>query len=243
MPVANQLREDASMKFFLDTANLEEIRQGISLGVVDGVTTNPTLIAKEKRPFRQHILDICNIVKDGVVNAEVVSTDTAGMLREAREIAAWHPNIVVKIPMIPDGVRALTVLAKEKIRVNITLVFSSPQALIVAKAGSYFVSPFLGRLDDISSDGLTLLREIMDIYRAYNFSTQVLAASLRHPLHVVAAARMGAHIGTMPYKVFDQLFKHPLTDRGLEGFLKDWEKARETLGDVFKPAPARNPER
>jgi transaldolase len=233
------LREGKKMKFFLDTANLEEIRQGVSLGVIDGVTTNPTLIAKEKRPFREHILEICDIVKDGVVNAEVVSTDTAGMLREAREISAWHRNIVVKIPMISDGVRALSVLAKEGIRVNITLVFSSPQALIVAKAGAYFVSPFLGRLDDISSDGLTLLREIMDIYRAYNFPTQVLAASLRHPLHVVAAARMGAQIGTMPYKVFDQLFKHPLTDRGLAGFLKDWEKARETLGDVFQPSVAR----
>ena len=164
------------MKFFLDTANLDEIRQGVALGVIDGVTTNPTLVAKEKRPFRQHILDICNVVKDGVVNAEVVSTDTAGMLREGREIATWHPNIVVKIPMIPDGVRALTVLSREGIRVNITLIFSAPQALIAAKAGAYFVSPFLGRLDDISSDGLTLLREIMDIYRAYNFSTQVLAA-------------------------------------------------------------------
>ena len=227
------------MKFFLDTANLEEIRHGVSLGVIDGVTTNPTLVAKEKRPFREHILEICKIVKDGVVNTEVVSTDTAGILREAREIATWHPNIVVKIPMVPDGVRALSVLSKEGLRINITLVFSASQALIVAKAGAYFVSPFLGRLDDISTDGLTLLREIMDIYRAYNFSTQVLAASLRHPLHVVEAARMGAHIGTMPFKVFEQLFKHPLTDRGLEGFLKDWEKAREQLGDIFEPAAAR----
>jgi transaldolase len=174
-----------------------------------------------------------------VVNAEVVSTDTAGILREAREIAAWHPNIVVKLPTIPDGVRALSVLSKEGIRINTTLVFTASQALIVAKAGAYFVSPFLGRLDDISTDGLTLLREIMEIYRAYNFSTQVLAASLRHPLHVIEAARMGAHIGTMPFKVFEQLFKHPLTDSGLEGFLKDWEKAREQLGDVFEPAPAR----
>jgi transaldolase len=227
------------MKFFLDTANLEEIRQGVSLGVIDGVTTNPTLVAKEKRPFREHILEICKIVKDGVVNAEVVSTDTAGILREAREIATWHPNIVVKLPTIPDGVRALSVLSKEGIRINTTLVFTASQALIVAKAGAYFVSPFLGRLDDISTDGLTLLREIMEIYRAYNFSTQVLAASLRHPLHVIEAARMGAHIGTMPFKVFEQLFKHPLTDRGLEGFLKDWEKAREQLGDIFEPAPAR----
>jgi len=182
-------------------------------------------------------------VKDGVVNAEVVSTDTQNILREAREIATWHPNIVVKIPVIPDGVRALSILSKEGIRVNITLCFSSPQALIVAKAGAYFVSPFLGRLDDISSDGLTLLREIMDIYKAYGYPTQVLAASLRHPLHVIAAARMGAHIGTMPAKVFEQLFKHPLTDRGLEGFQKDWEKARETLGDIFETASARNPKR
>ena len=231
------------MKFFLDTANLDEIRNGVSLGVVDGVTTNPTLVAKEKQPFREHILEICKIVKDGVVNAEVVSTDTQGILREAREIATWHPNIVVKLPTIPDGVRALSTLSKEGIRVNMTLVFSAPQALIVAKAGAFFVSPFLGRMDDISSDGLTLLREIMDIYQAYHFSTQVLAASLRHPLHVVAAARMGAHIGTMPYKVFEMLFKHPLTDRGLEGFLKDWEKARETLGEIFEPAAARNPRR
>jgi len=228
------------MKFFLDTANLEEIRHGVSFGVIDGITTNPTLVAKEKRPFREHVVEICDIVKHGEVSAEVVSTDTAGILREAREIATWHPNIIVKIPTIPDGVRALSVLSKEGIRVNMTLVFSAPQALIVAKAGAYFVSPFLGRLDDIGSDGLTLLREIMDIYQAYNYPTQVLAASLRHPLHVIAAARMGAHIGTMPFKVFEQLFKHPLTDRGLEGFLKDWEKARETLGDVFETASARN---
>jgi len=231
------------MKFFLDTANLEEIRQGVSFGVIDGITTNPTLVAKEKRPFREHIIEICNLVKDGAISAEVVSTNTAGILREGREIAKWHPNVIVKIPTIPDGVRALSILSKEGIRVNMTLVFSAPQALIVAKAGAYFVSPFLGRLDEIGSDGLTLLREIMDIYKAYNYPTQVLAASLRHPLHVIAAARMGAHIGTMPYKVFEMLFKHPLTDRGLEGFLKDWEKARETLGDVFKPAPAGSPNR
>jgi transaldolase len=228
------------MKFFLDTANLEEIRQGVSFGVIDGITTNPTLVAKEKRPFREHVIEICSIVKNGAVSAEVVSTDTAGILREAREIATWHPNVIVKIPTIPDGVRALSVLSGEGIRVNMTLVFSAPQALLVAKAGAYFVSPFLGRLDDIGADGLVLLREILEIYKAYQFPTQVLAASLRHPLHVVEAARMGAHIGTMPYKVFEQLFKHPLTDRGLEGFLKDWEKARETLGDVFASASARN---
>ena len=229
------------MKFFLDTANLDEIRQGVSFGVIDGITTNPTLVAKEKRPFREHVIDICNLVKNGEISAEVVATDTDGILRQAREIATWHPNIIVKIPTIPDGVRALSVLSKEGIKVNMTLVFSAPQALIVAKAGAYFVSPFLGRLDDIGADGLSLLQEIMDIYQAYNYPTQVLAASLRHPLHVIAAARMGAHIGTMPFKVFEQLFKHPLTDRGLEGFLKDWEKARETLGDVFETASAQNP--
>jgi transaldolase len=228
------------MKFFLDTANLEEIRQGMSFGVIDGITTNPTLVAKEKRPFREHVIEICNIVKDGVVSAEVVSTDTAGIVREAHEIATWHPNIIVKIPTIPDGVRALSILSKEGIRINMTLVFSAPQALIVAKAGAYFVSPFLGRLDDIGADGLVLLKEIITIYKQYNFSTQVLAASLRHPLHVLAAAQMGSDIGTMPFKVFEQLFRHPLTDRGLEGFLKDWEKARETLGDVFATATARN---
>jgi transaldolase len=226
------------MKIFLDTANLEELRQGVSLGVVDGVTTNPTLVAKEKKPFREHILDICEILKDGIVNAEVVSTDTPGILREAREVASWHRNIVVKIPMIPDGVRALSVLAKEGIRVNVTLVFSAPQALLVAKAGAYIVSPFLGRLDDIGEDGLKLLRDIMDIYRAYNFQTQVLAASLRHPIHIVEAAKMGSHIGTMPFKVFEQLFHHPLTDRGLAGFLKDWEKARDVLGEILPSAGA-----
>jgi transaldolase len=227
------------MKFFLDTANLGEIRQAASFGILDGVTTNPTLAAKEKKPFRELILEICDIVKGGVVNAEVVSTDLDGMLREAREVVSWHPNVVAKIPMTPDGVRALSKLSREGIRANITLVFSPSQALIVAKAGAYFVSPFLGRLDDISQDGLALLREILEIYRAYNFQTQVLAASLRHPLHVVEAAKMGAHIGTMPYKVFEQLFRHPLTDRGLDAFLKDWEKARETLGEISEPSVAR----
>jgi transaldolase len=227
------------MKFFLDTANLEEIRQAAALGMLDGVTTNPTLVAKEKRPFREHILEICEVVKPGVVNAEVVSTDVEGMVREGREFAGWHPSIVVKVPMTFEGVRALNELTRDGIRVNVTLVFSPSQALIVAKGGAYFVSPFLGRLDDISENGLGLLREILEIYRAYNFQTQVLAASLRHPLHVVEAAKMGAHIGTMPFKVFEQLFKHPLTDRGLEGFLRDWEKAREVLGEITEPAVAR----
>ena len=227
------------MKFFLDTANLDEIRQGASLGILDGVTTNPSLAAKEKKPFREQILEICDIVKDGIVNAEVVSTDYEGMLREAREVVSWHPNVVAKIPMIPEGVRALSTLSKEGVRVNVTLIFSPSQALIAAKAGAYIVSPFLGRLDDISIDGLALLREILEIYRAYDYKTQVLAASLRHPLHVMEAAKMGAHIGTMPFKVFEMLFKHPLTDRGLEAFLKDWEKARTTLGEITETGAMR----
>ena len=231
------------MKFFLDTANLDEIRAAAEFGVVDGVTTNPSLVAKEGRPFRELILAICKLLPKGVVNAEVVSTDTAGILREGRELATWHPNIIVKIPLIPDGVRALHVLAGEGIRVNVTLCFSAAQALLVAKAGAYFVSPFVGRLDDIGQDGLVLLREILEIYRAHNFSTQVLAASLRHPIHVIEAAKMGCHIATLPAKVFEQLFKHPLTDRGLETFLKDWEKAREVLGEIVEPVAASKPGR
>jgi transaldolase len=224
------------MKIFLDTANLDEIRRGVELGVVDGVTTNPTLIAKEGKPFREHIIAICNIVKDGAISAEVVSTDTASMLREAHELVTWHPNVIVKLPTTLDGVRALSKLSKEGIRVNMTLCFSATQALLVAKAGAYFVSPFLGRLDDISDDGLVLLRDILTIYKAYNFPTQVLAASLRHPIHVLEAAKMGSHIGTMPMKVFEQLFHHPLTDRGLESFLKDWEKARAVVGGILPAA-------
>jgi transaldolase len=226
------------MKFFLDTANLDEIRQAVALGVLDGITTNPTLVAKEKRQFRELILEICEVVKPGVVNAEVVSTDTAGMLREGREIATWHPNVIVKVPMTPDGIRAVVTLAKEGIRTNVTLVFSPAQALIVAKAGANYCSPFLGRLDDISENGLGLVSEIMTIYRAYNYKTEVLAASLRHPMHVVEAAKMGAHIGTMPFKVLEQLFKHPLTDKGLADFLKDWEANRAAIGGIFEPAAA-----
>ncbi len=223
------------MKFFLDTGNVEEIRRAAELGVLDGVTTNPTLLAKEKRSFREALLEMCRLVP--IVNGEVVATDAVGMVAEGREIASLHDNIVVKIPMTIEGFKAIKVLREEGIRINVTLVFSAAQALLVAKAGAYFVSPFLGRLDDVATDGMALLRDIIAIYRQHGFDTQVLAASLRHPLHVVEAAKLGADIATMPYKVFEQLFKHPLTDRGLDAFLKDWEKAREVLGDIL-PAEA-----
>ena len=221
------------MKFFLDTGNVEEIRRAAGLGVLDGVTTNPTLMAKEGKSFREALLEMCALVD--IVNGEVVATDAEGMIAEGREIAALHPNIVVKIPMTTEGFKAIRVLRQEGIRINVTLVFSAAQALLVAKAGGYFVSPFLGRLDDIASDGMVLLRDIIEVYRQYSFETQVLAASLRHPIHVIEAAKLGADIATMPYKVFEQLFKHPLTDKGLAAFLADWEKARAVLGEI---APA-----
>ena len=213
------------MKFFLDTANLEEIREAASLGILDGVTTNPTLIAKEQANLKKQIVEICQIV-NGPVSAEVVATDTEEMCREGRELARLHPNVVVKIPMLRDGMKAVKRLGEEGIRTNVTLCFSAPQALLAAKAGASFISPFLGRLDDISHVGMDLIRDITLIYRNYSFKTQLLAASLRHPLHVVEAAKAGAHIATLPSKVLDQLFKHPLTDRGLANFLRDWEKVR-----------------
>ncbi len=216
------------MKFFLDTANLEEIRDAASLGVLDGVTTNPSLIAKEGREPRELLLEICRVV-NGPVSAEVVSKDTEGMLREGRELARIHQNIVVKIPMTREGVKAVRALSSEGINVNVTLVFSPTQALIAAKAGAAYVSPFIGRLDDISQFGMDLVGDIIEILRNYDFPTQLLVASIRHPVHVVEAAKLGADIATMPYKVFDQLFKHPLTDIGLERFLSDWEKAMSKL--------------
>src|SRR3972149_571856 len=191
------------MKFFLDTGNVEEVRRAAALGVLDGVTTNPTLLAKEGKPFREALVEMCRLVD--IVNGEVVATDAAGMIAEAREIAALHPNIVVKIPMTPEGFKAIKAVRREGIRVNVTLVFSPAQALLVAKAGAYFVSPFLGRLDDIGQDGMRLLREIMEVYRPYNFETQVLAASLRHPMHVIEAAKLGAHIATYPLSLHDAL--------------------------------------
>ncbi|MGH9555004.1 MAG: fructose-6-phosphate aldolase [Terriglobales bacterium] len=213
------------MKFFLDTANVKEIREAASLGILDGVTTNPSLVAKEGKPFRETILEICDAV-DGPVNVEVVATDTEGMLREGHDYVTWHRNVVVKLPTTREGLKACKRLSGEGIRTNLTLCFSPSQALLVAKAGATYVSPFVGRLDDISHVGMDVVRTIVQIYKNYNYPTQVLAASLRHPLHVVEAALAGAHVATLPFKVLDLMFKHPLTDRGLEQFLKDWEKAR-----------------
>ncbi len=213
------------MKFFIDSASLEEIREAAALGVLDGVTTNPTLIAKEKVNLKKRIVEICQIV-NGPVSAEVVAIDAEGMCNEGRELARLHSSVVVKIPMTRDGMKAVRELSKEGIRTNVTLCFSASQALLAAKAGANFISPFLGRLDDIGHVGMDLVRDITAIYRNYSFKTQVLAASLRHPLHVIEAAKIGADIATLPAKVLDQLFKHPLTDRGLERFLEDWEKVK-----------------
>ena len=213
------------MKFFIDSASLEEIREAAALGVLDGVTTNPTLIAKEKVNLKKRIVEICQIV-NGPVSAEVVAIDAEGMCNEGRELARLHSSVVVKIPMTRDGMKAVRELSKEGIRTNVTLCFSASQALLAAKAGANFISPFLGRLDDIGHVGMDLVRDITEIYRNYSFKTQVLAASLRHPLHVIEAAKVGADIATLPAKVLDQLFKHPLTDRGLERFLEDWEKVK-----------------
>ncbi len=212
------------MKFFLDTANLDDLRKGAEWGIVDGVTTNPTLIARERRPIEEQIRLICEII-DGDISAEVVSTAAGDMIKEGRELAGIHKNVVVKCPLTRDGIEATAALAKEGIRVNVTLCFSPGQALLAAKAGAYIVSPFVGRLDDVGAIGMDLVRDIIRIYANYSFKTQVLAASLRSPTHVIDAALAGAHIATMPFKVLDMLFNHPLTDKGLEQFLKDWGKA------------------
>lgn len=211
------------MKFFLDTANLDEIRKGVSWGIVDGVTTNPTLIAKEGRPMEEHIREICGIV-EGDISAEVVSTKASEMVEEGRRLSRIHKNVVVKCPLTRDGIMATAALSKQGIRVNVTLCFSPGQALLAAKAGAYIISPFVGRLDDIGQTGMDLVRSITRIYANYGFKTQILAASLRSPTHVIEAAEAGAHIGTMPFKVMDMLFNHPLTDKGLDQFLKDWAK-------------------
>jgi transaldolase len=211
------------MKFFIDTANLEEIRKAGELGVLDGVTTNPSLVSKEGRSFRELITDICRVV-DGPVSAEVVSTDEAGILREARELAKIAGNIVVKVPLIKEGLRAVKVLSGEGIKTNVTLCFSPIQALLAAKVGATYVSPFVGRLDDISQRGMDLVEQIVAIYNTYGYDTEVIVASVRNPVHVLDAALMGADIVTVPYAVMERFITHPLTDIGLEKFLADWKK-------------------
>jgi transaldolase len=213
------------MKFFIDTANIEEIKKAWELGVIDGVTTNPSLISKEKKEPMALFREICAIV-DGPINAEVIGTKTEDMVREGEELAKIHENIVVKIPMIEDGLRAVKRLTAAGIRTNVTLIFSASQALLAAKAGATYVSPFIGRLDDISHTGMDVVADIQTIYENYVFDTQVIVASVRNPLHVVEAALIGADIATIPYNVIAQLIKHPLTDIGLEKFLKDWEKVK-----------------
>lgn len=214
------------MKIFLDTANVEEIRSTMELGLLDGVTTNPTLLSRESAPYRKVLEQICEIVP-GPVSAEVVSEGHQGMVREGKELSTIAENIVVKCPLTPEGLKAVRKLKDDGIRCNVTLCFSVPQAIFAAKAGAYIVSPFVGRLDDIGSEGMALIRDIVQVYRNYQFETQVLVASIRNPLHVIEAARAAADIATMPAKVFQSLFKHPLTDIGIERFLKDWEKAQK----------------
>lgn len=214
------------MKFFIDTANIDEIKKGLALGMVDGVTTNPSLVAKEPRSFTEILKDICGLV-EGPVSAEVVSLEAEGMVAEARELVKIADNIVIKIPMIEEGLKAVKRLAAENIKTNVTLVFSASQALLAAKAGASYVSPFVGRLDDISVNGMELIADIMTILRNYGFATEVIVASVRNPMHVVESALLGADIATIPYKVIAQLAKHPLTDIGMEKFLADWEKRKK----------------
>lgn len=213
------------MKFFIDTANINEIKEAAALGILDGVTTNPSLVSKEGKDFRKLLDEILALV-DGTVSAEVISTDYDGILKEAREYAAIHRNIVVKVPLIKEGLKAVKTLTAEGIKTNVTLCFSPSQALLAAKAGATYISPFVGRLDDVSTSGMELISQIVQIYRNYDYKTQVLVASIRHPLHVVEAALIGADVCTMPFNVIDKLFNHPLTDIGLEKFLSDWKKTQ-----------------
>ena len=214
------------MKFFIDTANIEEIKEANSMGMADGVTTNPTLIAREKGDFEDIIKEICKIV-DGPISAEVISLDTEGMLKEARHLASIHKNIVVKIPMTIDGIKATRQLSEEGIKTNVTLIFSPLQALMAAKAGATYVSPFIGRLDDISNEGILLVEQIVEIFNNYAFETEVIVASVRNPLHVLDAALIGADIATIPFKVLSKFASHPLTDKGIKAFLDDWNKANK----------------
>jgi transaldolase len=213
------------MKFFLDTGSVQEIRDAAATGILDGVTTNPSLVSKEGRNFKELLLEICSIV-NGPISAEVTATDPEGMIRQALELREIHPNIVVKIPLMKEGIMALSKLAPQGVKVNVTLCFSPTQALIAAKAGATYISPFIGRLDDISHIGMDLIRQIRTIYDNYGFETQILTASVRHPVHVVEAALAGSDVATMPFKVFEALFRHPLTDIGNEKFLADWKKLK-----------------
>lgn len=214
------------MKIFLDTANLEEIKDMYQLGVVEGVTTNPSLVAKEGVDFHQRIKDIADVVK-GPISAEVISLDKEGMIKEARELARIAPNVVVKVPMTKDGLKAVYVLSQEGIKTNVTLIFSANQALLAANAGATYVSPFIGRLDDIGHDGMELIEDIVRVFDNYLIKTEIIAASVRHPLHCLEAMRAGAHIATVPSKVIEQMILHPMTDKGIAAFLKDWEKAKK----------------
>jgi transaldolase len=211
------------MQIFIDSADIEEIRDAASMGVIDGVTTNPSLVAKTGRPFKDVLVDICEVV-DGPISAEVISTDYEGIMKEARTLAAMHENIVVKVPMIAEGLKAVRTLTEESIRTNVTLCFSPTQGLLAAKAGATYVSPFIGRIDDISGNGMEIIEQLVTIYNNYGLTTQVLAASIRHPVHVVQASLIGAHVATIPHKVIHQLVNHPLTDIGLERFLADAKK-------------------
>ncbi|MCX6152122.1 MAG: fructose-6-phosphate aldolase [Ignavibacteriales bacterium] len=214
------------MKFFIDTANIAEIKEAASLGILDGVTTNPSLVAKEGKEFRALLKEILEIV-DGPISAEVISTDYNGILKEAHDLASMHKNIVVKVPLIKEGLKAVKTLSDEGINTNVTLCFSPSQALLAAKAGATYISPFIGRLDDISMNGMDLIQQIVQIYRNYDYKTEVLVASIRHPMHLVEAALIGADVATMPFSVINKLFNHPLTDLGLQSFLNDWKKLQQ----------------
>jgi transaldolase len=214
------------MKFFIDTANIDEIKEAAAMGLLDGVTTNPSLVAKEGRDFKELLNEIVEVV-DGPISAEVVSTDYDGMMKEAKELAAIHKNIVIKIPLIPEGIKAVKALSAEGIKTNVTLCFSASQALLAAKAGATYISPFVGRLDDISHSGMQLIEQIITIYDNYGYQTEVLVASIRHPLHLVEAAELGADVATIPFAVIKKLFNHPLTDSGLDKFLSDWKTLNE----------------
>jgi len=214
------------MKIFIDTANIEEIKAANEWGIIDGVTTNPTLVAKEGKDFKSMVNQILSIV-DGPISVEVISTESEGMVKEALVMSKWSKNIVIKIPMIPEGLKAVKILNDKGIKTNVTLVFSVNQALLAAKAGATYVSPFIGRLDDIGHDGMQIIRDLVQIYKLYDFKTEIIVASVRHPLHVVESAKIGAHVATIPYSVIEKMFKHPLTDIGLEKFLKDWKKVQK----------------